>query len=100
MSMWRDDALCRAANPALFFDDAHINEALAWCHACPVTEQCLKDALSRNDEGVAGGLTATERRRLRRIDINESLWVADGAVRVDITATQRDTSPTRKGTFT
>lgn len=48
------------------------------CAVCPVVDECLDDALSRNEQfGVWGGLTPDERRRLRwrvtrrRCDVEE-----------------------------
>jgi S-DNA-T family DNA segregation ATPase FtsK/SpoIIIE len=45
------------------------------CARCPVRSECLTDALSRIPHGIAGGLTADERRALRHP-------VRDGLVRV------------------
>jgi WhiB family redox-sensing transcriptional regulator len=68
---WRSSAACAGADDALFFplgdDDALGNEAKSICAACPVSEACLQYALSTNQtEGVWGGMTGAERRRLRR----------------------------------
>lgn len=70
---WRDHALCRDADPELFFPAAENGsaaegaEALAldWCALCPVREACLTFALERLPYGVAGGMTARQRRELR-----------------------------------
>ncbi len=66
---WRDAAACRGADIDIFFpqseDDAGAAKAI--CATCPVREPCLEFALAvRQLEGVWGGLTDTERRRLRR----------------------------------
>lgn len=66
---WRDKAACRGVATNTFFpdDDDDAAEAVAICAACPVRELCLEFALAtRQDDGVWGGLTGTERRRLRR----------------------------------
>ncbi|QWF85710.1 WhiB family transcriptional regulator [Amycolatopsis sp. CA-230715] len=66
---WREDALCREADPDAFFPDrgGRVVEAKRICARCDVQAQCLLDAL-RNDErfGVWGGLSPRERRRIRR----------------------------------
>lgn len=64
---------CRDADPELFFPTATVGpafeaqaaEALAHCAVCPVREACLDHALARLPEGIAGGTTADERRRIR-----------------------------------
>ena len=66
---WRDDAACRGADIDLFFpvseDDA--GPAKEICATCPVREACLEWAMATHQEdGIFGGMTATERRRLRR----------------------------------
>jgi hypothetical protein len=71
---WRVDAACREMSGEVFFPtaekgpayDAQIAAARAICARCPVRAQCLDEALVRIPEGVAGGLTPDERRRLRR----------------------------------
>ncbi len=69
-SDWRSRAACRGVDPDLFFPLPHdgegVDRAKAVCVVCPVRNQCLDEALRRIPEGIAGGLTATERRRLRR----------------------------------
>jgi len=68
---WRDDAACSGSDNDAFFpigeDDESAADAKAVCAACPVREACLQYALSTNQtEGVWGGMTGPERRRLRR----------------------------------
>ena len=66
---WRLDAACRDLDTAIFFPDSEEDSgpALAVCASCPVRQACLEFALiTRQDDGVWGGLTETERRRLRR----------------------------------
>lgn len=71
---WRRDAACRDADPDLFFPDGDIRSARAQakaakliCRGCPVSVSCLNWALvSGHEEGIWGGLTEDERRRLHR----------------------------------
>ena len=66
---WRQDAACRELDTAVFFPETEEEEAtaLAVCASCPVREACLEFALiTRQDDGIWGGLTETERRRVRR----------------------------------
>lgn len=66
---WREDAACRTLDTAIFFPDTEEESgpAVAVCASCPVREECLEFALlTRQDDGIWGGLTETERRRLRR----------------------------------
>jgi WhiB family transcriptional regulator, redox-sensing transcriptional regulator len=66
---WREFARCLGADPDLFYpvsDDA-AEAAKAICVVCPVRELCLEYALTaREKEGVWGGLTEKERRRVIR----------------------------------
>jgi hypothetical protein len=54
---------------SLFFGDtkkAH-DEAKAMCIECPMQIECLRGAIERNEpDGVWGGLTAKERKQLRK----------------------------------
>lgn len=68
---WRTDAACRDLDTAIFFPDTDAEAATApakaVCATCPVRDACLEFALvTRQDDGVWGGLDETERRRLRR----------------------------------
>jgi hypothetical protein len=71
---WRTRAACRSVDPEIFFPTAEIGPAYeaqvtvakAICAGCPVRVECLDEALVRIPEGIAGGLTPEERRRLRR----------------------------------
>jgi WhiB family redox-sensing transcriptional regulator len=71
MSTWRDHARCRGVDPQVFHpaeeDEAGADAAKAICAQCPVVDSCLEFAVSmREKDGVWGGLTARERRRLVR----------------------------------
>lgn len=66
---WRLDAACRDLDTAVFFPEteAQVAAAKAVCATCPVRELCLEFALvTRQDDGVWGGLDENERRRARR----------------------------------
>lgn len=66
---WRQRAACQGLDPDIFYpaseDDA--DEAKAICAQCNVRQVCLEYALvNRERDGVWGGLTDRERRRLAR----------------------------------
>jgi WhiB family redox-sensing transcriptional regulator len=68
---WREFARCRGVDPEVFYpvsdDDEAAEEAKSICALCPVREACLEFALStREKNGVWGGLTERERRRVLR----------------------------------
>lgn len=66
---WREDAACRGVDTDVFFPvtEEEAGPAKTVCASCPVREECLEFALqTRQEDGVWGGLTETERRRLRR----------------------------------
>lgn len=71
---WRDDALCRDTDPALFFPVGTTGNALVQidhakntCAQCAAAKDCLDFALDTNqDSGIWGGLTEEERRVIRR----------------------------------
>lgn len=67
---WRDRALCAETDPDLHFPatDEGAGPAKGVCRACFVQTACLAYALvnpEKADDGVWGGMTATERQRLR-----------------------------------
>jgi WhiB family redox-sensing transcriptional regulator len=66
---WRQKGACRGLDPAIFYptseDDAV--EAKSICNTCQVREPCLEWALAnREHDGVWGGATEKERRRMVR----------------------------------
>lgn len=66
---WRQRAACRGIDPSIFYPatDEEADEAKGICASCPVRQTCLEHSLtSREREGVWGGLTERERRRLVR----------------------------------
>jgi WhiB family redox-sensing transcriptional regulator len=71
---WREQAACLHEDPELFFPIGSTGPALeqaerakAVCRRCPVIEECLEFALrTGQDFGIWGGLTADERRVLKR----------------------------------
>jgi len=55
--------------PDLFFTDSPSREkrAVAVCARCPVRDECLDDAVDRDDRhGIRGGMTPAGRKALRR----------------------------------
>jgi WhiB family redox-sensing transcriptional regulator len=66
---WRRHAACRGLDPEIFYPalDDEVEDAKAICTACAVRETCLEFALQvREKEGVWGGATEKERRRILR----------------------------------
>ena len=66
---WRQKAACRGVDPDIFYPmtDEEAEDAKAVCASCPVNEACLEWALTtREKEGVWGGATERERRRIIR----------------------------------
>lgn len=67
---WTTQAACHGSDPRLFdaVSAADAEAALRICKACPVAEACLQEALDdpENPDGVWGGTTQLERRKLRR----------------------------------
>jgi WhiB family redox-sensing transcriptional regulator len=66
---WRQKAACRGVDPDIFYpvSEEEAEEARAICRACPVLESCLEWALTnRERDGVWGGATERERRRIIR----------------------------------
>ncbi len=70
---WMQRAACRREDPELFFPvgdrgplhDRAVVAAKRVCRRCQVRFECLQYALASNQtEGIFGGLTPAERRRL------------------------------------
>jgi WhiB family redox-sensing transcriptional regulator len=67
--VWRQRAACRGVDPDIFYpvSDEEASDAKAICALCPVQQACLEWALtSRESDGVWGGATERERRRIIR----------------------------------
>ncbi|GAA2897095.1 WhiB family transcriptional regulator [Nonomuraea rubra] len=67
---WTSRAACRATDPDLFFPltwDGRHQPAMRICSNCAVRPRCLEWALEAGEpDGVWGGTTPAERRRLRQ----------------------------------
>jgi WhiB family redox-sensing transcriptional regulator len=66
---WRQHASCRGLDPEIFYPvtDEEAEVAKTVCTMCPVRQPCLEHALtSREKDGIWGGATERERRRMIR----------------------------------
>lgn len=66
---WRAHARCKGIDPEVFYpvSDEDSDEAKSICGECPVRLQCLEYAIvARERDGVWGGATEKERRRIIR----------------------------------
>lgn len=68
---WRSKAACAGLETSIFYPDPDLEEealpAKAVCAECAVREACLEYALGhREKDGVWGGCTERERRRIIR----------------------------------
>jgi WhiB family redox-sensing transcriptional regulator len=85
---WRSLGACLTADPDLFFPISatsasadQVGGAKAICGGCPVRADCLRFALAQRDmQGIWGGTTDDERKKLRRARV--------AADRVSAAATQ------------
>jgi WhiB family redox-sensing transcriptional regulator len=67
--LWRELGACRGLEPSIFFpdDEDEAAEAKSVCAECKVRVACLEYALTiREKQGVWGGATERERRRIIR----------------------------------
>lgn len=68
-SIWRERGACKGLDPQVFYpeSDEEAEEAKTVCRGCSVQTACLEHALAaREKEGVWGGATERERRRIIR----------------------------------
>ena len=66
---WRQHAACKGIDPDVFYphEDDEAEAAKEVCGVCPVRQACLEHALvARERDGVWGGATERERRRIIR----------------------------------
>jgi WhiB family transcriptional regulator, redox-sensing transcriptional regulator len=67
--IWNQQAACRGLDPEIFYpvSEEEAAHAKAVCGQCAVQQACLEHALgSRERDGVWGGATEKERRRIIR----------------------------------
>lgn len=100
---WRDEAACREADPELFFPVGTTGSALgqivrakAVCAGCGVRGECLAFAMKALSEGVAGGMTADERRQLRPVRASRPVRGVNGAVVGALAGGERVQGATRR----
>lgn len=78
--------VCMETDPELFFPDTwtQARDAKKLCSTCPVQRECLTYALESNQlDGIWGGLTLDERRRLRGLGRNRSVGRPSQSRRLD-----------------
>lgn len=66
---WMEEAACRGRSPELFYANEEVlaRAGLQVCASCPVRRHCLEYALTYGiEDGVWGGHTERERRRMLR----------------------------------
>jgi len=66
---WRLRGACNGLDPAIFYPDSEdkADVAVAICAECAVRSMCLEYAVTRREkEGIWGGATERERRRIVR----------------------------------
>ncbi len=72
---WTARAKCRGMADGLFPEAADQKRARTICSGCPVTYECLAEALDNRIEwGVWGGMTERERRQLLRTRTDVTSW--------------------------
>lgn len=102
---WQLDAACRGEPVDAFFPETQgvPPEVAALCASCDVRAECLDHGLRYETEGIWGGTSPTQRRRLRRVqgisigpagyaaqaaELYEAGWTID-AIAVELETTTR-----------
>lgn len=66
---WRESALCAQVGGEIWFPEKSClgRDAIKICGQCPVSDECLEYALSNREfDGIWGGTTPNERRKIMR----------------------------------
>lgn len=65
---WMATGLCSVTDPEIFDEkNGNVELAKAFCKGCVRTEQCLEYALTTHQDSLVwGGLTAAERKKIKR----------------------------------
>ncbi len=71
MSAWRRGAACTGQDPRHWDDDGTAHGVLV-CGTCPVMSACALAGLRGDEDGVWGGLTKYQRRRLRDAALSDA----------------------------
>jgi WhiB family transcriptional regulator, redox-sensing transcriptional regulator len=103
-SSWWSQAACQSADPELFFPisalDASARDvvrAKAICGLCSVRPQCLAHAMEAGSlQGIWGGTTEAERRRLRGRATRARRRLAAQATAASTAAPRRTAASTRR----
>ena len=68
MRSWQDEAACKNSPTDWFYPEGAevVPEALALCENCPVMDECRDHGVIYEEWGIWGGLTASQRRRVRK----------------------------------
>jgi WhiB family transcriptional regulator, redox-sensing transcriptional regulator len=93
---WHEHAACRGTDPETFYDNRHVEQAVAICSTCPVRRNCHTYAKAAKEQyGVWGGdtsrlratshrperLTATSAERiLAELHANHTTWTTPHAL--------------------
>ena len=85
--IWQEQAACKDLPTDMFYyEDAERGEdkitkeiaALAVCKTCPVTKECLQDAIKRKDNHSIQGGTTPNQRGYRQSTIPIEVVIAEG----------------------
>lgn len=63
---WRDEAACLDSGHDFADESPYLPVLRRICAHCPVKDDCLREAIERDEWGVWGGTTTAERRLLAR----------------------------------
>jgi len=68
MNNWQDEAACKNSPTDWFYPEGPevVPEALFLCENCPVKDECRDYGVVYEEWGIWGGLTASQRRRVRK----------------------------------
>lgn len=84
-------------DPNLFFDEVP-GKAIKVCKTCEVRLECLGEALQYDTDGVFGGTTGPDRRRMKAM-LSAISFASNGVVDIPIQLSQKPDSRTDNNTL-
>lgn len=69
ISEWRESAKCKDTDTDYYFPNSGNSKPKEFCTGCPVIDLCKTYAIAHDEDGIWGGTSYTERKRINAVVI-------------------------------